>query len=388
MIFCGLPMFIIEQIPMRLKPKCDILALGADTRQRVSFSKAGKVFDVRPKSDFACSEDFYQEVASFLCGKVKTGFSVVSFDPHPLFVCNTLAAIIKKKYFPKAELVPVWHHIAHVASFGFEAGLNKNFIGVAFDGTGYGQDHRVWGGEFFIYKGRKFSRTAHFCYQPLCGNELAIKEPWRFAFGVLYRIYGLKDFPGDIECFQSIKNSTFKTLAEMVDKNFNTPQVSSVGRLFDAVGALLNLRAVAAKEAEAAIAVEEAAAGYAGGPVEPYDFKILKEKDSFRVDPALMFKQIVRDARLKAPVEKIAYRFHITLAEMTRRVCVLLSRKYNIKNVYFSGGVFMNHILTRQVKGLMKEEKLDSFFAPRPFNTDSGIARGQIAACSMEKLCV
>lgn len=381
-------MFIIEQVPARLKPKINILALGADTRQRVSFSKAGKVFDVKPVHEFSCPEDFYQEAAPFLYKRVKTGFQAICFDPHPFFACHTLAESIKKKYFPKARLVPVWHHIAHVASFGLEAGVDKDFIGVAFDGTGYGQDHRVWGGEFFIYKGRKFSRAAHFCYQPLCGNESAIQEPWRFAFGVLYRIYGLKDFPFELSYFKGIKKTAFNMLAQMIDKNFNTPQASSVGRLFDAVGALLNLKTVTTKEAEAAIAVEEAAACYAGGPVEPYDFEILRETDLFRVDPALMFKQIVKDLRLKAPVEKIAYRFHVTLAEITRRVCVLLSGKYNIKNVYCSGGVFMNNILTRQAEGLMKEESLNVFLAPRPFNTDLGIARGQIAACLMEKLCV
>lgn len=381
-------MFIIEQVSACLRPKENMLALGTDTRQRVSFSKAGKVFDVRPENDFFCSQDFYEEVSLFLYNKVKLEFSLISFDPHPLFACNTLAESIKKRYFPKARLVPVWHHIAHVASFGLQAPLNENFIGVAFDGTGYGQDHHVWGGEFFIYKNNRFFRAAHFQYQPLCGNELAIKEPWRFAFGVLYGIYGLENFPSDLKCFQGIKKASYKILAEMIDKNFNTPYVSSVGRLFDAVGALLNLKAVAVKEAEVAIAVEKAAACYVGPYLKPYDFRIVKEKDLFCVDPALIFQHIVRDLRLKVAVEKIAYRFHNTLAEMTRRVCVLLSKEHSVKNIYFSGGVFMNNILLEEVKRLFEREDLKFYFALRPFNTDLGIARGQISACLMENLCV
>ncbi len=380
-------MFIIEEIPKYLKPKYDILALGTDTRQKIAFSKGGRVFELRPRRDFACPQDFYCQAARFLFKKIKTEFHLISFDPHLLFASRAFSEIIKNTYYPYAKLAPVWHHVAHIASFGSGKREKQNFIGVAFDGTGYGADGRVWGGEFFIYKNRKFLRRAHFKYQPLCGNELAIEEPWRFAFGVLYSIYGFKNFPFDLACFKNIKKNTFKMFAQMIDKRFNTPLVSSVGRLFDAVGALLNLKAVMRKEAQWAIAVEEAAAKYNGKSGNSYGFKIKKQEGCFCIETDSMFKKIVCDLRKGAEVEKIAYCFHLTLAEAVRHACLLLSREYEIKNVYCSGGVFMNDILCTALKQLFKKEDLKLYFAPRPFNTDSGIARGQIAACMMEKLC-
>ncbi|MFH1692253.1 MAG: hypothetical protein ABIC68_06810 [Candidatus Omnitrophota bacterium] len=381
-------MFIVEQISSRLKPKCDILALGVDTAQRVSFSKKGKIFELRPRRDFTCSEDFYDQMVAFLWRKVKAEFHVISFDPHPLLASRAFSAIIKKKYYSKAKLVPIWHHVAHAASFGYEADKSKNYIGIVFDGTGYGKDGHVWGGEFFVHRGHTFLRAAHFQYQPLCGNELAIKEPWRFAFGVLYGIYGLKDFPFDLACFKGVKKDTFKLFAQMVDKGFNTPLVSSVGRLFDAVSALLSIKTIASKEAEAAIALEKAGAKYRGCVDKAYSFKIKKQGGCFCVEPALMFEEIIRDLRRGLSVERIAYQFHVTLAEMMRQVCLLLSKEYKIKKIYCSGGVFMNNILCSEAKRLFEKEDLKLYFALRPLNTDLGISRGQIAACMMEKLCV
>jgi hydrogenase maturation protein HypF len=379
-------MFTIKNVPSQLKPSCDVLALGADTRPMVSWSKKGRIFSCTTVREIVDSVDFYKKTLHYLAKKFSLNPEIITFDPHPLFSCRKIAVLLKKDFYPKARLVPVFHHVAHVANFGIEIGKNKKFIGIAFDGTGFGQDRRVWGGEFFIYEDKHFRRRAHFDYQRLPGNEAAIREPWRVAVAILYRIYSQKIIGMNLKFLKHLSKEDINLVCQMCAHQFNTPETSSVGRLFDAVAALCDMKIKVSKEAEAAIACEKAASLF-NGTLKPYPFKILSQDGIFVVDVLPLFKKIVADLRRKESISKIAYRFHVTLAQSILAVCLKLKKDSGISCVYLSGGVFMNKILSRETEKLLCANKFQVIFANKNITTDAGISLGQIAACCMESLC-
>jgi hydrogenase maturation factor HypF (carbamoyltransferase family) len=186
--------FIVDAVGALWRPRFDALALGIDARLRLAWSEKGKIFALSFAKKADDPGEFYRAGARFL--RRRKGFCprFIAFDPHPYFECSRQAAAFKKLFFPKARLVPVFHHVAHAALCAFTHGLEKKFLTLAWDGTGYGADAKVWGGEFLVYQNRSFCRAAHFDYQFLPGNESAVLEPWRMAFAMLYRIYGEKVF--------------------------------------------------------------------------------------------------------------------------------------------------------------------------------------------------
>jgi len=381
-------MFNVEQISSHLRPRVSILALGADTRQRISWSHSQKIYSLSPKKDFSDIREFYFQAARFIKRAFRLSPDVITFDPHPNFVCQKEAGAIRKSYCSKARLVPIFHHIAHAANFGIEAGT-RPFIALTFDGTGFGQDHNVWGGEFFAYQNKMFERLAHFEYQVLPGSEAAIREPWRMALGILNKIYPNVTTRGTrgmkFKFLEGVPSQKVAIVRQMVEKRFNAPLTSSVGRIFDAVCAILGLKTVVVREAEAAVLLEKAAAKHKL-PAQSYAFDIKQKNGVLVIGTTLLFKEIVNDLVLNRPVEKIAYRFHVTLAHIIRRTCLKLGAKTGISDIYFSGGVFMNNILVGEIKKVfIKDFQLQLFFAKRPLTTDLGISQGQIAAYCMEK---
>jgi hydrogenase maturation protein HypF len=386
-------MFNVEQISSHLRPRVSILALGADTRQRVSWTlrvhgaQSQKIYSLSPKKDLNDTREFYFQAARLLKQKFCLRPDVITFDPHPNFVCKKEADAIRRAYFPKARLAPIFHHIAHAANYGIEVGTGQ-FIALTFDGTGFGQDGNVWGGEFFAYQDKQFERLAHFEYQVLSGSEAAIREPWRMALGILIKIYpdvttrgkrGMK-----FKFLEGVPIQKAAIVRQMVEKRFNAPLTSSVGRIFDAVCAVLGLKTVVVKEAEAAVLLEKAAARYKLR-AQSYYIDIKQKNGVLIIGTTPIFKEIVKDLALNEPVEKIAYRFHITLANIIHKTSLKLSAKTGISDIYFSGGVFMNNILVDEIRKVFKPDDLGLFFAKRPQTTDLGISQGQIAAYCMEK---
>lgn len=400
-------MFKIEVIPSQFKCKIPILALGSDTRFRISWTQDGDIFSLSTKAEFADPSDFYLRAVEFLLKTHRLPPRFIAFDPHPFFDCNKAARLIQKKYFPKAELKPVFHHIAHAANFGIECGLKQKFIGVTFDGTGFGQDRNIWGGEFFVYPARDkaskmpdgclrqpvsngvndqsyFKRVAHLNYQPMPGNEAAIRQPWRMAFSFLYRIYGPKIFKMKFKFLDSIEKEELSLVAQILEKRFNAPLTSSAGRLFDAVSALLNLKTIVTKEAEAAIALEKAAAQFQGSSTG-YPCQVKEEDGLLIVDTPGMFRRMTEDVLRKKDIREIAYRFHLTLALAVGRVCNILKKRYFVRDVYLSGGVFMNRLLSDEIQKILVKNGFRVLFAKKATTGDAGISQGQIAAIVMEK---
>jgi hydrogenase maturation protein HypF len=365
--------FVIEAVVAKLKPSLDILALGTDTWPRLAWSQNGMIFALSPKKKIADTVSFYQEACLFLARRKRIEPRFLAFDPHPYFECRRQAAGLQKSFFPESRLAPVFHHVAHAALFAAETGLRKNFIALAWDGTGFGADGKVWGGEFLVYQDKRFRRAAHFSYQYLPGSDKAILEPWRVAFAVLYRICGEKIFSLNLRFLKGRSRPSLRLLIEMMKKDFYSPQTSSVGRLFDAVASMLMLPSPMALEA---CADEGRAKG-------AYSFEIEEAAGSYVVNPDLLFAQIIDDMNEKVPRNDIALKFHRALAESACVTALLLRKKFGISRIYCSGGVFMNDVLRRELSRALTSEAFEVIFAPKELTTDAGIALGQVAACEI-----
>ncbi|MFN2284684.1 MAG: carbamoyltransferase HypF, partial [Anaerolineae bacterium] len=267
---------------------------------------------------------------------------VVVCDLHPDYLTTHFA----EEYAHENGLPAprrVQHHRAHIAACLADNGYPRDgapVIGVALDGTGYGDDGAIWGGEWFIggYDGLK--RVAHLEYLPLPGGDAAIRNPWRIAVAYLHTLLGPEAFPAGVFC-----PSDALTVRQQVTHGLNTPPTSSMGRLFDAVSALLDVCQITSYEAQAAIELEQIAAPVERIANSPYEFDIESIDDMEVVRVAALFEALLGDIERGIPVPDIALRFHITVAQMIVAVSERLRASTGLTTVAMSGGVFQNRLL-------------------------------------------
>ena len=278
-----------------------------------------------------------------------------------------------------ARLVAVQHHHAHMASCMAEHGLTGPVIGVTFDGTGYGTDGTIWGGEFLVGGYRDFRRAAHLRYVGLPGGDAAVREPWRMA------VAHLKDVGGENRALRARhRPHEFRAVETMLKRRFRCPPTSSAGRLFDAVAALAGVRGQVNYEGQAAVELEWLSTGIA--PDGVYPFEIVRESEArpWTVDTRPLIRAANADAEAGTGAAAIGRRFHSTLVEMIAAVCARLRGETGLSAVVLSGGVFLNALLTRET-----EERLtaDGFRAYRhrlvPPN-DGGLSLGQVAVAAAQ----
>ncbi|WP_329316534.1 carbamoyltransferase HypF [Streptomyces sp. NBC_01262] len=310
----------------------------------------------------------------------------------------------------------VQHHHAHVAAAMAEAGLDgrRPVIGVAFDGTGYGDDGAVWGGEFLLADYDGYRRFAHLGYVPLPGGDAAVRRPYRMALAHLYAA-GLPWTAG-LPCVAACAEDELPVLARQLERGLNCVPTSSMGRLFDAVSSLAGVCHEAGYEAQAAVELEAAAVAYGELPQNGYAFALgkavtanvhgvaqpagcacpqspdglnsarpaIEDGTGSRTDPALIadpapvLAAVVADLRVGAPVEAVSARFHAAVADLVRRVCAAARERHGLETVALTGGVFANAVLSAAcARGLRQ----DGFTVLRhrlvPPN-DGGLALGQL----------
>ena len=365
------------KIKLPFKLKKSVLALGAQGKNTTCFAKGQSAYISRLHPDLNSPKDFLQfsqTVKYFL----KKQPQAVVCDLHPEYQSS--------KYMSCSQYIQ--HHHAHIASGMAENGLkNRKVIGIAFDGTGLGTDDKLWGAEFLICDYKNFIRVAHLKEIPLLGGERAILEPWRVAAAWMYLIYKEKFLSLKISFIKNLDKNKWRILKKMYKAGFNSPLTSSMGRLFDAVAVLVLEKNNADYEAELALGLERLAIGYKL-PATSYNFKLLKEGDSYILDPAPMFKQVVSDLKNNEPKGKIAYKFHLTVAEMARKTCAALKNKSKINEVVLSGGVFQNKLLLRLSSDLLYKEGFQVFTHQSLPCNDSTISLGQavIAGCAAKRL--
>ena len=362
-----------RKIQLPVKIKSPVLAVGSQTKNTVCFAEGKFAYlspihvDLNNPQDFL---NFEKDIKYFL----KKNPKVIAYDLHPEYQSTKYALKLSPITY---HLSPIHHHHAHIASCMAENGLkNQKVIGVAFDGTGLGADNKLWGAEFFVCDYKNFKRETHLKEIPLLGQEKAILEPYRLTIAWLYAIYKDRFLNLDIPFVKGIDKKKWVVFKQMLLGGLNSPLASSMGRLFDAVASLVLTKYRVNFEAELAMELEKIAMRDARCAMR-YPFKVIKNKDKYIIDPSAMFEELVLDLKAKVSKEKLAYRFHLTVAEMIKKVCLLLSKESGIKKIVLSGGVFQNKVLLKLSLDLLYKENFTVITHKDLPGNDSSISLGQ-----------
>jgi hydrogenase maturation protein HypF len=308
---------------------------------------------------------------------------VVVHDLHPEYYST--------RYAHRGDFehrIGIQHHYAHLAACLAENRCTKPAIGVCFDGTGYGEDHRIWGGEFLIGNLDGYLRAAHLEYMPLPGGDAAVKNPWQTALGYLWKTFG-ENWEKHVPLGVVWPENGRRTVEGMLRNGINCPETSSMGRLFDAVAALvLGIREIT-YEGEAAILLEMAARRYAekrkipspftGGKPYRWDWE---DGDRRLVSVTSIVRSVTRDLRSGTHPDEAAYRFHRTLADVVLSTCRRLRESTAIDRVAFSGGTFQNLVLLEQCRAELDSNDFTVLTHHRVPPNDGGIAFGQAAVAA------
>jgi hydrogenase maturation protein HypF len=305
---------------------------------------------------------------------------LVAYDLHPEYLSTKYARELEEEGLPA---IGVQHHHAHIASclVDNERPGTEPVIGVALDGTGYGTDGAIWGGEFLegsIQQG--FTRLGHLEYVPLPGGQAAIKEPWRMAMAQLITILGEKEAAElPLAMVRQTSQRDIHLIAQLVDQRIHTPLTSSTGRLFDTVAALLDLAGSRriTYEGQAAIELELAAGQVQQGLV--YPFKLRQEGEGWIVETGGLIIGVVEDLLHGHPVDQIAARFHQTIAAIVVGGCIRIRDERGMRAIALSGGTFQNRLLARQVIESLSSLGFVVYRHRRVPANDGGLALGQAA---------
>ena len=306
---------------------------------------------------------------------------VIVHDLHPDYLCTGYA--LRRAAEEGLAPVAVQHHHAHMAACMAEHQLSEPVIGVTFDGTGYGTDGAIWGGEFLVGDCREFRRAAHLRYVGMPGGEQVIREPWRMALAHL-----IDAGCGDRLLASRIDRAPLRTAARMIERQLNTPSTSSMGRLFDAVAALAGVRDHVTYEGRAAVELEWLAAGVPPDGSYPFDLVEAPEGPDeggevrLIVDTRPLIHAVAEDVARETGCHRVARRFHSTLVELVASVCGEIRNRTSWETVVLSGGVFLNVLLTREVMARLESEGFRVFRHREVPPGDGGLCLGQLAVAA------
>src|SRR3990170_505617 len=296
---------------------------------------------------------------------------LIAHDMHPGYFTTQYAERITD--IPR---VPVQHHHAHIAACMTDNGLtDRKVIGLSFDGTGYGTDGKIWGGEVLLASYADFERFAHLEYLPLPGGDSAIRHPWRIAVGYAHAL-GIEI--DDLPFLHNIDKQAIKIVRQQVEKRLNAPLTSSMGRLFDAVASLIGIRSDVTYEAQAAIELEALSKPFLL-TANAHSYSIEETQNGINIRLGDLLNTVVQDVRKNRPAGMIGARFHKTIVEMSIDICERARRRSNLNEVALSGGVWQNLILLNLVRDGLENEGFEVYFHKQVPTNDGGLALGQAA---------
>ena len=293
----------------------------------------------------------------------------VAYDLHPDYLSTQYALSI-----PDLPKMGVQHHHAHIVSAMAENGIEGDVIGVALDGTGFGLDGTIWGGEFIKANLKDFDRLAHLKKVPMPGGSMAIKEPWRMAMVYLSEAFGDETSKLRIALTNRIDFQKWDILKKAIQKKINTPWTSSMGRLFDAVSSLLSIRDEVHYEGQAAIELEMIADQ---SVKEKYSFHLRQDEKPMVIDSTEMIRGIVHDLADGTRSSRISGKFHQTIAHLIVDTCEVIRTREKLNRVVLSGGVFQNIYLLSLVTEGLKRLGFDIYTHHLVPTNDGGISLGQ-----------
>ena len=345
-----------------------ILAVGAHLKNAVATSIGNQTFISQHIGDLETAPAFraFENVIESFRKLYEIEPETVACDAHPDYLSTRFA------HESNLPVLAVQHHYAHVLSCMAENAVEPPVLGVAWDGTGYGLDGTIWGGEFLRVGETNFERAAHFRTFRLPGGDRAVKEPRRSALGILYEIFGDAAFSmTELAPVSAFTNAELAVMRRMLENHLNAPFTSSAGRLFDAVAAIAGLRQTVRFEGQAAMELEFSIDGFETD--EAYDFDL---QTGGVIDWEPMIREIIADRKKDFAIREIAAKFHNTLVETIVRVARLTKEN----SVALSGGCFQNKYLLERAVRRLGEEDFKVYRHQRVPTNDGGIALGQTMA--------
>ena len=354
-----------------------ILACGAELKNTFCLTKDEHAFLSQHIGDMENEEtlEHFENTIGLYKKLFRIEPEIMTYDMHPEYLSTKYA--LQAGSEQGLSLIPVQHHHAHIVSCLVENEVDGPVIGVAFDGTGYGTDGTIWGGEFLLADWHSFQRAGHLEYVPLPGGEAAIKKPYRMALSYLYTLLG-EDFPLEGLPFSKLNPTELEIIRQQLRRKVNCPLTSSAGRLFDAVSALTGVREEIDYEAQAAIELEMIAPNEVD-EFEPscYPFSIVEHQGMRVVKLGKLFSMIVQDVKNRVPVPIISLKFHNTMSQVIVEMCKLVSRETGITQVALSGGVFQNRLFFMSSTTALQRENFGVLTHHRVPCNDGGISLGQ-----------
>ena len=365
------------KLPWKVPP---LLATGAELKNTFCLTNENYAFmshHIGDLENFETLQSFEQGIEHFE-KLFRVQPEAIAYDLHPNYLATRYA--LARAEQDNLPTIGVQHHHAHIASVMAEHGMDgsEKVIGVAFDGTGYGEDGNIWGGEFLIADYAGYERAAHLPYFPLAGGDAATKRPSRIALGLLWQL-GL-DWDEYLPPAQNLCSEERMALRVQLERKLNTPLTSSMGRLFDGVAALVGGRQAVNYEGQAAIEFEALA-----DEVERGSYPFCNDQAEIQVRSAI--QSIASDALAGVPIPTISAKFHNGIAEMVGRICERLRSETGLKTVALSGGVWQNMFLLRRTLKILRANRFDVLVHRQVPTNDGGLALGQaaIAAWKLKK---
>jgi len=368
------PIFISKELP-------PILALGAELKNSIAFIRNNQVFLSQHIGDLENVEtlEYFANSIDHLKNILQIEPEAIAYDLHPDYLNSRWLL----EHYEDIEHIVVQHHHAHIVSCMAENFIDHKVIGLAMDGTGLGTDGLIWGGEILISDLTSFERYSHFSYMPLPGSEWAIREPWRIAVGYLYKTFCEDFFNLDIPFLNTIEENKKRAIVSMVDRKINSPLTSSLGRLFDAVSAILLVREYTSYEGQAATELETIV--YNAKKTEPEIYNVTINENN-HINTESIIKAIVNDIQNGVSSNIISYKFHLSLVNLFTKISIQIRNKKNISSVALSGGCFQNSFLMEHLVKQLKENSFDVITHRLVPCNDGGISLGQVVIAGSQLL--
>lgn len=352
-----------------------LLAVGAELKNTFCLTREDYTFLSQHQGDLDSLEALqaYEESVEHFEHLFRIRPQALALDLHPDYLSTRYARV--RAEAQRLPMIRVQHHHAHLAACLTENEMapDEPAIGLIFDGTGYGDDGAIWGGEVLLGDVEGVQRAFHLNYIPLPGGDASIRHPWRTALSWLHAS-GV-EWEDDLPSLSAIRDRRAALLKQQIEAGVNCPPTSSMGRLFDAVASIIGLRHSVTYEAQAAIELEATIDPEEAGV---YNFAL----EGGIMDARPLIRDLVTDLRGGATPGRMAARFHNTLAAISTEVCDLLRRQSNLETVALSGGVWQNYALLSRVVSALRAIGFHVLVHRRAPANDGGISLGQAAVAS------
>jgi len=362
-----------------------VLGAGGELKNTLCLIRGREAFPSQHIGDLENLETmaFFEESAAHGKRIHEIEPEIIACDMHPEYLSTQWALAADPM-----EIKQVQHHHAHIVACMAENGVDEPVIGLALDGTGYGIDGQIWGGEILVVSYGHFERAGHFAYRSMPGGEAVIREPWRMAVSCLFEACRMRYQEMDEAMFFSYIESLplfseaglpkIRTIYRMLASDMVHIRTSSLGRLFDAVASIAGIRQRVTFEGQAAMALEMAMNGNDTGKEDnAYPVPVMRQKDLWILSPDYVVLNAAEDVRRHVPAGMISRRFHHGIAGGLTEACIRTGKERDIRSVALSGGCFQNRFLLEKLSGRLAEEGFRVYTHRVLPPNDGGLALGQ-----------